>query len=119
MDCPFCAIRPDRVLLENEHFIATPDIHPISEGHCLIISRRHARDFFELSAEEAFSLHDLSLKLRELLQREYHPDGFKLLMNCGAAAGQSVFHFHLHVIPRHTGDRKDFRRLVGSLREML
>ena len=119
MDCPFCAIRPNRVLLENEHFFAIRDIHPISEGHCLIISRRHARDFFELSAQEATSLLDLSLKLRELLQRDHHPDGFKLLMNCGAAAGQSVFHFPLHIIPRHTGDRKNFRRIAASLKEVL
>jgi diadenosine tetraphosphate (Ap4A) HIT family hydrolase len=119
MECPFCAIKPEQVLLENEHFVAIRDIRPISPGHCLIVSRRHARDFFELSAAEAASLHGLSLKLREFLEQEHHPDGFKLLMNCGAAAGQSVFHFHLHLIPRYTGDRKDFRRLVASLGEVL
>ncbi len=119
MDCPFCNLRANQILLENENFFAIRDLHPTSEGHCLIVSRRHVCDFFELSAAEAASLHELSLKLRELLQHEHHPDGCKLLMNCGAAAGQSVFHFHLHFIPRYTGDRRNFRRLTASLREVL
>ena len=119
MDCPFCQPHPERVLMENEHFFAIRDIHPVTEGHCLIVSRRHLRDFFELNAREAASLHDLSLELRQQLEREHHPDGYKLLMNCGAAAGQSVFHFHLHLIPRYKGDRANFRRITASLREVL
>ena len=119
MDCPFCNFRTNQILLENEHFFAIRDLHPISEGHCLIVSRRHARDFFELSAAEAPSLHVLSQNLRQLLDREHHPDGYKLLMNCGSAAGQSVFHFHLHCIPRYTDDRRNFRRIAASLREVL
>lgn len=119
MDCPFCHLNPQKILLANTHFVAIRDRHPISEGHCLIVSRSHLRDFFELNSEEAASLQELSHDLRQLLDREHHPDGYKLLMNCGSAAGQSVFHFHLHVIPRYTGDRANFRRLAASLREVL
>ncbi len=119
MDCPFCNLTPQQILLANAQFVAIRDRHPISEGHCLIVSRRHLRDFFELTAGEAAALHELSSELRLLLDSELHPDGYKLLMNCGAAAGQSVMHFHLHLIPRHTGDRASFRRLAASLREVL
>lgn len=119
MDCPFCNLNPQQILLANAHFVAIRDRHPISEGHCLIVSRRHLKDFFELSAAEASALHDLSRELRLLLDSEHHPDGYKLLMNCGAAAGQSVFHFHLHLIPRYIGDRTNFRRITASLREVL
>ncbi len=119
MDCPFCHPRTQAILAENDHFYALRDIHPISKGHCLIVSRRHVRDFFALEPAEAAALQQLSRELRSRLDQELRPDGYKLLMNCGAAARQSVFHFHLHMIPRYTGDRRDFRRLVSSLREVL
>lgn len=119
MNCPFCHQRPEKVLLENEYFFAIRDIHPTAKGHSLIISKRHVSDFFESNAAEATALHDLSQKLRETIDREFSPDGYKLLMNCGAAAGQSVFHFHLHLIPRYKGDKTNIRRIAASLREVL
>lgn len=116
MDCPFCRIPEAKRLLENEHFLAIRDIHPVSRGHCLVLAKRHVADFFALNAEEMASLHSICLQLRELLEAEYHPEGFNLAMNCGRAAGQSVFHFHLHFIPRYKQDKKHFhvlREFVG------
>jgi diadenosine tetraphosphate (Ap4A) HIT family hydrolase len=119
MNCVFCQIARDNVLVENEYFIAVRDIHPVAPGHCLIIARRHVASFFELSQEEMVSLHDLASLLKTKLDQEYAPDGYNLGMNCGAAAGQSVFHFHMHVIPRYGGDRKALQGMREYLKKIL
>lgn len=119
MDCPFCKIKKDAILAENEYFIAVADIKPASRGHSLIVSKRHVKDYFELGSEEAIALHELSLKLKEMLTEKYQPDGFKLLMNCGKAAGQTVFHFHMHIIPRYKGKRPSLRETAAALRELV
>lgn len=118
MDCPFCKIKKDAVLAENEYFQAIADIRPASRGHSLIVSKRHVTDFFELLPEEAAALHELSLRLKTMLTEKYQPDGFKLLMNCGKAAGQTVFHFHMHLIPRYKGKRPSLREAAAALREL-
>ncbi|MBW6513737.1 MAG: HIT family protein [Candidatus Syntrophosphaera sp.] len=115
MECAFCRITADKYLAENEHFFAIKDINPFTPGHCLIISKRHARDFFELESAEMEALREISLELKALLDKEYGPDGYNLLMNCGRAASQSVFHFHLHFLPRHNRDGKFF----GLLRRFI
>jgi diadenosine tetraphosphate (Ap4A) HIT family hydrolase len=115
MECPFCNMDRDKYLVENEHFYAIRDRSPFTRGHCLIVSKRHAEDFFALEPREMASLREISLKLREILDSEYTPDGYNLIMNCGRDAGQSVFHFHLHFLPRHRKDGKFFgvlRRFV-------
>ncbi len=119
MNCPFCQIKKENILVENEHFQAIADIRPVSKGHSLIVSKRHVADFFELLPEEAIALQELSLKLKQMLTEKYQPDGFKLLMNCGKAAGQTVFHFHLHIIPRYKGNRPSLREAAAALREMV
>jgi diadenosine tetraphosphate (Ap4A) HIT family hydrolase len=119
MNCVFCQIARDKVLVENEHFIAVRDIRPVAPGHCLIIARRHVESFFELNPEEMLSLHDLASLLKQRLDQEYAPDGYNLGMNCGAAAGQSVFHFHMHVIPRYGSDRKALQSMREYLKKIL
>ncbi|MDD4686498.1 MAG: HIT family protein [Candidatus Cloacimonetes bacterium] len=101
MNCVFCAISSDAYIIENDCFFAIKDKRPVSKGHCLIISKRHSPDFFSLSPIEASSLLDITKKLKEYLDAEYCPPSYNLLMNCGARAGQTVFHYHLHVIPRY------------------
>ncbi len=108
MKCPFCNMDRSKYLAENEHFYAIRDSSPFTRGHCLVVSKRHAEDFFELRPEEMGSLLKISLQLRDILDSEYDPDGYNLLMNSGRAAGQSVFHFHLHFLPRHRKDGKFF-----------
>ena len=99
MNCVFCTLPEDRHLAANQHFYAVADHNPVTRGHSLVISRRHVETYFELSAEEAASLKDMVNELKAILDKRYQPSGYKLLMNCGAKAGQRVFHFHLHVIP--------------------
>lgn len=101
MKCIFCAIPPKQYILENPHFYVVPDKFPVSKGHCLIISKRHLQDYFELTDEESISLLQITRELKASLDEKHQPTGFNLAMNCGRSAGQTIFHFHLHVIPRY------------------
>ncbi len=97
--CVFCNIDPDKYIASNELFYAIPDHKPAVKGHTLIISKRHAETYFELNAEEAALMQEIILTVKQHLDEKYQPRGYKMLMNCGRAAGQQVFHFHLHLLP--------------------
>ena len=101
--CLFC--KPQReILAENERAVAVPDTYPVSPGHALILPRRHAVTIFDLEPEEYADCFALARDLRPILQARFNPDGFNVGANCGEAAGQSVWHAHIHVIPRYKGD---------------
>jgi diadenosine tetraphosphate (Ap4A) HIT family hydrolase len=104
--CPFCNT-DETLIAENEHCFAMPDQYPASPGHTLIISRRHVKDFFDLNEEEKAACFELLQEMKEKLQEEHEPDGWNIGMNCGSVAGQTVFHFHCHLIPRYKGDMDD------------
>lgn len=108
-DCPFCTLPPSRIVHENESGIAIRDGFPISEGHTLIIARRHVGSLFDLSPVEVTGLMDLLHEARAVLEREHVPDGFNVGINDGAAAGQTIPHLHIHLIPRYQGDQTDPR----------
>ena len=102
-DCLFC--RPQReILAENAHAIAVFDSYPVSPGHSLVLPRRHAVTVWDLSEEEYLACYALVRALKPVLEERFRPDGFNVGVNCGPAAGQSVWHAHIHVIPRFTGD---------------
>lgn len=101
-DCPFC--QPEMVALQNRLAFALFDRSPVTPGHMLLIPRRHVADWFETSAKERTDLMALADEARALLIQDRQPDGFNLGVNVGVAAGQTVFHVHLHLIPRYTGD---------------
>ena len=103
-DCPFCKIPPQRILAANQQAIAFADGFPISRGHTLVIPLRHSATIFNLSANEQASLWELVGKVRLQLAEIEHPDGFNIGVNDGTAAGQTVDHGHIHVIPRYMGD---------------
>lgn len=103
----FLSLPEERKLLKGEHFFVIKDGFPVSAGHCLIISNEHKRDYFELSPEEKQELIRIIDKTKELIEKEYKPDGYNIGMNCGEAAGQTVMHFHCHVIPRYKGDMEN------------
>jgi diadenosine tetraphosphate (Ap4A) HIT family hydrolase len=107
--CPFCALLAERILLANRHGIVIRDGFPVSPGHTLVIPRRHTGSFFDLDADERDALLALLDEAKRRLDRELNPDAFNIGINDGAAAGQTVQHLHIHLIPRYEGDRPDPR----------
>ena len=108
-DSIFTKLREERTLLETEHFFAIEDGYPVSPGHLLVISKELKPDFFALSDAERLELPSAILLAKAWIEERHHPDGFNVGMNCGEAAGQTVMHFHCHVIPRYSGDMADPR----------
>jgi diadenosine tetraphosphate (Ap4A) HIT family hydrolase len=100
MACPFCSIQPDEILLSGERclFISTGD--PVLIGSGMIVPRAHRETVFDLTEAEWSETFVLLQRARALLDEWYHPDGYNVGWNSGAAGGQEVFHAHLHVIPR-------------------
>ena len=107
--CPFCSMDISRVLISNQFAIATPDAFPVSEGHTLIIPRRHISSIFEATEEELAHIFKLVAQTRELLNEQFQPQGLNIGINDGVAAGQTVMHLHIHLIPRYKGDQSDPR----------
>ena len=105
----FQSIPEDRVLFRSEHFFIIRDSFPVSPGHLLIISSDLKLDYFELSNEEKAALPQAIEQAKSLIESEHQPDGFNIGINCGETAGQTVMHFHCHVIPRFKGDVDDPR----------
>ena len=101
--CIFCQVH-HTVLAESELSVAVLDSFPVSKGHALIVPRRHAVTIWEMTPDEYADAFMLVREVKEVLQKKFEPQGFNVGVNCGEAAGQSVFHAHVHVIPRYTGD---------------
>ena len=107
--CPFCTLPPERIIDSNEFGITIRDGFPVSTGHTLIIPKRHIGSWFEIDAEEQLGLLDLLTRAKIALQNELNPDGYNIGINDGPAAGQTVPHLHMHLIPRYKGDIEDPR----------
>ena len=107
-DCIFCKIvageLPARVVAEDERTLAFMDIAPATRGHALVIPRAHSRDLLEVPAEDLQATVEAARRLAGLAVERLGAEGVNLLNSCGAAAWQSVFHFHVHVIPRYSDD---------------
>ena len=103
----FSDIAKERILFKGEHFFIVKDSFPVSPGHLLIISNCIKKDYFELNKLEVEELNIMIYKCKEIIEKEYKPDGYNIGMNCGEAAGQTVFQFLCHVIPRYKGDMKN------------
>lgn len=107
--CPFCTISPERITLEWQEAFVIRDGFPVSPGHTLIIPKRHIGSYFDTTEAERAALTVLLDKAKAQLDAELAPDGYNIGINDGAAAGQTVPHLHLHLIPRFNGDREDAR----------
>jgi diadenosine tetraphosphate (Ap4A) HIT family hydrolase len=107
--CPFCHLENSRVALENDCAAAVPDAFPVAAGHTLVVPKRHVASLFDLPEEEQAALWRLVALVRGKLMAELRPDGFNVGVNDGPAAGQTVMHAHVHVIPRRAGDVADPR----------
>lgn len=120
--CPFCNPDPASVFLATDLVLGIWDGFPVSSGHALLIPRRHVADWFEATAAEQAALSAAISQVRTLIEERGSregwpkPDGYNVGFNAGAAAGQTVFHLHVHVIPRHVGDVADAR---GGIRHVI
>ena len=116
-DCIFCTPDTSRVFLANDRCVAFWDAFPVTAAHALIIPRRHVRDYFALSADEVLACHQLLLEARELISAD-DPlvEGFNVGANAGEVAGQTIFHCHIHLIPRRKGDVSNPR---GGIRHVI
>jgi histidine triad (HIT) family protein len=104
-DCIFCKIIdgeiPSSKVFENEHVLAFLDISQVTKGHTLVIPKVHKENLYELTPEIAKNLFEVVPEIARAMKQEFQPVGLNLLNNNGEAAGQSVFHFHMHLIPRY------------------
>jgi diadenosine tetraphosphate (Ap4A) HIT family hydrolase len=101
--CLFCK-DPRGVSLERDLAFSARDTYAVSPGHTLVIPRRHVSSFFDLSPDEINACMGLIIEERKRLDEEFKPDGYNIGVNVGQAAGQSIFHVHIHMIPRYKGD---------------
>ena len=103
--CLFCNIEKSGCAYENELAYASYDSYPVTEYHCLIIPKRHIKDYFDLSNEELVACNDLvQILKKEIIKKDPSVKGFNLGTNIGKVSGQSILHCHLHLIPRRKGD---------------
>lgn len=107
--CPFCSLPDARIIASGKYGVVVRDAYPVSPGHTLIIPKRHIGSFFELSADERHDLLALLDSAKAELDQEFKPQAYNIGINDGAAAGQTVAHLHIHLIPRYEGDRPDPR----------
>ncbi len=107
-NCIFCKIAageiPSKTLYEDEQFRVILDLAPATRGHALILPKNHYGNIYELPEEAAGDVMKLARRMAGLMTDKLHCDGFNLLQNNGEAAGQTVFHFHMHLIPRYKDD---------------
>ncbi|MDP6862926.1 MAG: HIT domain-containing protein [Acidimicrobiales bacterium] len=109
MHCLFCSIvdgsSASNIVYDDDHCVAFMDILPMTPGHCLVIPKRHVRDIFELSDDDAAHVMQACRSVSNIVHDRLEPLGINLVNNNGAAADQSQFHFHIHLIPRYGRDR--------------
>lgn len=107
--CPFCALPAGRIVMANDLAVAIRDRFPVSPGHTLILPRRHVSSFFAVTEAERNAMMALLDVAKAGLDNEFRPDGYNVGINDGPAAGQTVPHLHMHLIPRYAGDQQDSR----------
>ena len=103
--CPFCSLGADvDIICETQTCVAFHDKYPVSPGHTLIIPKRHVSNYFDLLPQERQDMDTMLQSVKQILDQQYHPDGYNIGINVNEAAGQTVFHVHMHLIPRYCGD---------------
>jgi diadenosine tetraphosphate (Ap4A) HIT family hydrolase len=116
IECPFCTLQSNRILFENASGFVVRDAYPVSLGHTLIIPRRHVGSFFDINFIERENILALLDKAKDDIDKQFNPDACNIGINDGPAAGQTVPHLHIHLIPRYNGDCADPR---GGVRWVL
>ena len=104
-ECPFCNIPNERIILENKLSFAIRDNFPVTYLHSLVIPKRHVSEYFSLTEEEASSCNLLLKEIKDsIIKEDVSVEGFNVGINSGKVAGQTIFHCHIHLIPRRKGD---------------
>lgn len=120
MSCVFCDyLNEKKYIAENQYAFAIYDNFPVNKGHVLIMPKRHFASFFDASAEEVSAFYSLQHEVKILLDAKYNPDGYNIGVNIGEAAGQTIFHLHIHIIPRYKGDVDNPRGGVRKIKKPL
>jgi len=109
MNCVFCEELKNRAFAENELAFAVLCGYPVNEGHTLIVPKRCFANFFDSTHEEKIAILDLLDRAKQILDKKHEPSAYNIGVNCGEDAGQTVFHLHVHLIPRYKGDMDDPR----------
>jgi diadenosine tetraphosphate (Ap4A) HIT family hydrolase len=120
--CVLCGVLQSSnsdILTSDDTFVAVLDKFPVNPGHTLIFPRRHVSGVFDLTASEWINLQRTLLTLKTVLDDRFHPAGYNLGINHGQAAGQTIFHLHLHVIPRYAGDVLEPRGGIRNFKKPL
>ena len=103
--CLFCDSKKSGIAHENDFAYASYDSYPVSDHHCLIIPKRHIKDYFDMTNDELIACNDLiQIVKNEILSKDVNVKGFNIGTNAGKIAGQSIMHCHIHLIPRREGD---------------
>lgn len=122
-NCIFCKILageiPSTAVYEDDDFKAILDVNPAARGHVIILPKNHAANIYELPDEDASKIMVVAKKITTAIEKAYHCDGVNILQNNGEAAGQTVFHLHVHVIPRFKGDTVNIGWKQGDMPEDL
>lgn len=106
-ECRLCeAIKSEgpEIIFRNDKFVAIADLRPVTKGHTLIVPKKHIVSFFDLKGDEPKELYLFIKNVKEILDKKYSPDAYNVGINDGEAAGRSINHLHVHVIPRYSGD---------------
>lgn len=119
VNCFFCSRPETEILAENELALAFLDKFPSNEGHTLIVPKRHVASLFDITSEEMAGCWELLLAVKTKLDERFAPDGYNIGVNVEEAAGQTVFHLHIHVIPRYKGDVPDPRGGIRRFKKSL
>jgi diadenosine tetraphosphate (Ap4A) HIT family hydrolase len=117
--CLFCDrtnSKEHKIILENDFCFARWDNFPVSRGHAEIVPKSHINSFFDLSNDQLIQLYSLLREAKEVVQKEYNPDGYNIGINEGEAAGRTIHHLHIHLIPRYRGDIENPR---GGIRNVI
>ena len=116
MICPFCNV-DRKIIIENDLAFAIYDGFPVTDLHTLVIPKRHTSEYFDLTSDEITAIHNLIFRQKELLDLgDSSIMGYNIGINCGEAAGQTIFHCHVHLIPRQKGDMAEPR---GGIRNII
>ena len=104
-ECLFCRVNPQHLVVEDELCYAAKDSFPVTEFHTLIIPKRHVANYFDLNLSEVSAMHEILVEMKRRIERKDDSvTGFNIGVNAGKDAGQSIFHVHVHLIPRRKGD---------------